>query len=196
MTAKTPLATAAATFEHDLMRYDELAVELAAMPLSSQKSLARATKLLEEAAACEQRLGHDVEMLMTAMQGARNRQQGAAEKTLDVARRIESRMAEHAVVMQRFVALAERAKRATQPVADLVEGGNESTDGPTLKKRLGDAQTEMNDVVAEAERMIAEAAQAGWQDVVREADSLKQKLMTTRNRVALAHRKVSEKAPV
>lgn len=193
---KAVLTQAATIFEQDLTRYEQLASELKGVAINSQKNLARATKLLEEAAAYEQKLATDVGVLVEAMQVARTRQQGSAELTLDAAKRIEARMVEHAALMQRFAVLGERARSASEPVSEVMAAKEgDSVDAGALAKGLGEVTKRMDEIVEETEAMIREASEGDWHDVAREAESLKQKVQAARNKVALTQRKVAERAP-
>src|SRR5262245_4446361 len=130
------LSAAVAAFEADLTRYEELANDLKGITINSQKNLSKATKLLEEAANFEQKLSDDVSALVQAMQAARDRQQGSAELTLDAAKKIESRMAEHNLLMQKFAALGERARGASDPVQAVMSQAAENVDPGVLAKGL------------------------------------------------------------
>lgn len=189
------LAAAAAVFERDLARYEELAHELTTSEISSQKSLVRATKLLEEAAACEQKLSNDVGALVEAMQLARTKQQECGEATLAAARRIEGRMAEHAALMDKFAALGERAKNASEPVAAVMAQHASAVDPNELARGLTEVTARMDEIVSETDSMIKEAEAGDWADVAKEAESLKQKVQAARNKVLLTQRKVAERAP-
>jgi hypothetical protein len=189
------LSAAVAAFEADLARYEELANDLKAITINSQKNLARATKLLEEAANFEQRLSDDVTKLVEAMQNARDRQQGSAELTLAAAKKIESRMAEHNLLMQKFAALGERARGASDPVQEVMSQAAENVEPGVLAKGLGEVKTRMDEIVAETDAMIREAEAGDWSDIAREAESLKQKVQAARNKIAITQRKVAERAP-
>lgn len=195
-TAKpSAIAAAAAMFEQDLSRYEQLSSELKSIAINSQKNLLRATKLLEESAACEQKLADAVNMLVEAMQVARLKQRSCGEATLEAAKRIEARMVEHAALMNRFATLGERARSASEPVAAVMAQHAASVDPGELARGLGEVTERMDVIVSETETMIREAETGDWSDLVREAESLKQKVQAARNKVLITQRKVAERAP-
>lgn len=194
--AKTSaIAAAASAFEEDLDRYEQLSGELKNLTITSQKSLIRATKLLEESAGCEQKLAEDVGKLVEAMQAARVKQQTCGEATLAAAEMIQTRMAQHAALMEKFATLGERARSASEPVAAVMSQHAASVDPAELAKGLGEVTERMEVIVNETDAMIREAQDGDWSDLAREAESLKQKVQAARNKVLITQRKVAERAP-
>jgi hypothetical protein len=189
------IAAAATAVEEDLDRYEQLSTELKNLTISSQKNLVRATKLLEESAGCEQKLAADVGALVEAMQAARTKQQSCGEATLAAAEHIQARMTQHAALMEKFATLGERARSASEPVAAVMAQHAASVDPAELAKGLGEVTERMEVIVNETEAMIREAEAGDWSDLVREAESLKQKVQAARNKVLLTQRKVAERAP-
>lgn len=189
------LSAAALVFEQDLEHYERLSSELRNLVIDSQKNLVRATKLLEESAGCEQKLANDVSALVEAMQAARIKQQDCGELTLASAKRIEERMSQHAALMERFAALGERARSASEPVAAVMAQHASAVDPAELARGLGEVTDRMGEIVTETDVMIQEAQAGEWSDLAREAESLKQKVQSARNKVLLTQRKVAERAP-
>src|ERR1700722_17609068 len=90
-----PLASAATVFEADLSLYEELTADLARMSITSEKTLARAKKQLEESAECQLRLADHLKVLVAAVEGSRAKQEACMEQVLAAARRVETRSLEH-----------------------------------------------------------------------------------------------------
>jgi hypothetical protein len=64
-----------------------------------------------------------------------------------------------------------------------------------LLERLGDIRGQMERVAAEA-RALAETAEAGgWTEIARQADALRQEVLSTQNKLAMAQRSLAARAP-
>jgi hypothetical protein len=190
-----PLATAAMAFELELSRYEELAAETARGPISSEKTLVRAKKQLEECAESQLRLAEYLAAVMTAMDGARTKQEGCMEQVLASAQRIQVRSLEFLAFMERFSALGLRAREVNEPVAAVVARKAEGAPSAELLAGLREVLARTEGIVADAEALARDAASTEWADISRAADSLKQQVQSARNRVLLAERTVLEQAP-
>ena len=62
-------------------------------------------------------------------------------------------------------------------------------------KTLGEVAARTESVVAEAEALGADAVTDDWQDIAREATTLKQQLQSARNQILVAQRDVAGRTP-
>src|SRR5688572_12315693 len=85
------LAEAAAQFEAELERFEDLAAGLERQSVTSDKTLQRARQALEACAACEQTLAANLGAFVQAMQAFQERQQRCMVNVLESAKRIEQR---------------------------------------------------------------------------------------------------------
>jgi hypothetical protein len=197
-TTKSPqgiLTTAAAAFEEELGRYEELCQALTGTPLDSQKGLQRSKGIMQECAETEQRLAERLNALLGAMRLSQTRQQKTMEETLAAARKVQERVAEFATLMERFAALGLRAKDVNDPVTDVLSRKASGALAGDLLGGLKDVAGRMGVIAEEAESTAKDARAAGWVDIAREADALRQQVQAARNRVLLAQEKVAAQAP-
>ena len=87
----SPLAEAAAVFDHELSAYARLGELFLKTPLSSLKHLERANQTLHEIADCEGRLEAAGAQLIAALSAARGRQEQLAARMSSRTRRCSRR---------------------------------------------------------------------------------------------------------
>ena len=189
-----PLATAAAALENELRRYEETSAELEKITLTSEKTLQRARKVLEECAAHQEKLATLLPEFAQAMQTAQAKQQECMEATARGTMRIKERFEDRMALLERVAALGQKAQDINGPVAAVVDGNGEHTPAELLKtlEEVG-ARTEA--VIAEAAAVHEAAEGADWQDIARDTDALKQQLQSARNKLLIAQRSVAARAP-
>ncbi len=190
-----PLAAAATAFEAELSRYEELTAELSRGSISSEKALTRAKKQLGESAECEERLGECLKAVITAMEGARGRQETCMEQGLAAAQRLQARAEKFFAFTERFAALGLRAREVNEPVAAVAARKSQGAPAAELLAGLRDVLARTEGIIADAEGLARDAESADWSDISRAAESLKQQVQSARNRVLLAEKMVSEQAP-
>lgn len=191
---ETPLAKAAAALEAELLEYEKFVAEVKRMSLNNEKAMHRAKDLLEHCAAGEQRMAERLQAFAAAMQDVQVRQQGCISEAVAAAERIQERIQKRSTLLERFSALGERARALNEPVAAL-EAKEGEANAQDLLKTLGDVASATEAVVAEAEVLGADASADDWQDIAREANTLKQQLQSARNKILTAQRDVAARTP-
>jgi hypothetical protein len=81
-----------------------------------------------------------------------------------------------------------------EPVAAL-EAKEGDANAQDLLKTLSEVAERTESVVAEAEALGADAVSDDWQDIAREATTLKQQLQSARNKILVAQRDVAGRTP-
>ncbi|MBX3230043.1 MAG: hypothetical protein KIT84_25585 [Labilithrix sp.] len=189
-----PLTQAAAALESELRRYEETAAELDKVALTSEKTLQRARKVLEECAAHQSELALLLPAFAQAMQAAQAKQQACMELTARGTARIKERFEARMALLERVAALGQRAQDINGPVAAVMDGDAERTPAELLKS-LEEVAGRTEAVIAEASEVHAAAETDDWQDIARDTDALKQQLQSARNKLLVAQRSVAERAP-
>lgn len=189
-----PLAQAAASLENELRRYEETSAELEKISLTSDKTLQRARKVLEECAAHQEKLQILLPEFAEAMQAAQAKQQGCMDATQRGTLRIKERFEARMALLERVAALGQRAQEINGPVAAVMEIEGERSPADLLKS-LEEVSARTEAVIAEAGEVHAAAQTDDWQDIARDTDALKQQLQSARNKILVAQRSVAERAP-
>jgi chromosome segregation ATPase len=193
-TVETPLAKAAAALEGELLEYEKFVAEVKRMSLNTEKAMHRAKDLLEHCASGEQRMAERLQAFAAAMQGVQVRQQTCISEAVAAAETIQGRIQKRSALLERFSALGERARALNEPVAALEEKEGDAN-AQDLLKTLGEVVARTDAVVSEAETLGADAVADDWQDIAREATTLKQQLQSARNKILTAQRDVAARTP-
>lgn len=191
---ETPLAKAAAALEAELLEYEKFVAEVQRMSLNTEKAMHRAKDLLEHCAAGEQRMAERLQAFAVAMQAVQVRQQGCISEAVEAAQRIQERIQNRSALLERFSALGERARALNEPVAAL-EAKEGEANAQDLLHTLGEVAAATESVVAEADTLSADASTDDWQDIAREANTLKQQLQSARNKILTAQRDLAARTP-
>ena len=180
-----PLVEAAEALEDELRRLGSVAHEAQRLPLDSQRNLERTREKLAELGAVDERLRPLVAALMAAVKQLVDDQQAQAvalgARTEEVRRRAEAFQA----LMLRYAELGKSFHELNELVQEFAGSGlakgPPAAEPPSLETvqasiaRLVDAATE-----------VAQAARSdGFEDVARQADSLRQQLLAARNKLNL-----------
>jgi hypothetical protein len=81
-----------------------------------------------------------------------------------------------------------------EPVTAL-EAKSGDANAQDLLKTLSEVATRTESVIAEADTLGADAVADDWQDIAREATTLKQQLQSARNKILTAQRDVAARTP-
>jgi len=174
---KVGLGAAAAALEAELHRFEQLAELAARLELKSQKNLERAVRATEDAAAAQARVADRVRDLVEQIAQARERQESQSRNLEDRAKEIQSRRELLEALLARFAALGTEAAEVN---ALLKQGG-----------RVADAEERLGRVAASAEELLRDAERDGFEDAVRQADSVRQQSLSARNKLKLLREKKS-----
>lgn len=191
---ETPLARAAAALEGELGEYEKFVVEVKRMTLNSEKSMHRAKALLEDCAAGEARMGERLQAFAAAVQEVQVRQQTCITEAVAAAERIQQRIQNRSALLERFSAVGDRARALNEPVAAL-EAKQGEANAQDLLATLGEVAKRTEAVIEEADALGADAQTDDWQDIAREATTLKQQIQSARHKILVAQRDVASRTP-
>ncbi len=188
--AKASLTEAAAALEAELKKFDELCAAARRIPLDSEKTMGRAAKAMQEATDSQEKTAVLVRNLVDAINASREHQQKTAEGLLARAQELQGRSDVLADLLGRIRVLGEDAKGIQQIVAQANQYGTERNIEGAIGA-LEEARTRMDAIATAAEALGVDARAANIVDVEREADSLRQQLLSARNKLGLLQKTLS-----
>jgi len=166
------LAEAALALDRELRRYQELSEAALRVKLGTEKNVERATEALSRAAESQDRINGHVQALVAAVSAARQTQESDAAALMERAREIAARRGQFAELLQKMAGLGTMARE----VQELLKKG--SVDLDEVGRRM--------DAVAEgAGEIEREAAVRQMEDLQRQAEVLRQQVLSAKNKVAL-----------
>ncbi|MBX5483974.1 MAG: hypothetical protein IRZ16_19290 [Myxococcaceae bacterium] len=171
------LVHAASALEAELRRFEELCLAAEKTPLRSRKQLERAARQLEAVAESDERLGARVQALLTAIHAARARKDEHAQKVSAAALSLQERTARYQQLMQQFAELGQLAASLSAEAPEPTRLAEVSESG-SLFDRMGE-------LARRAKDLEDQAAEDAFDDVAHEADTLRQQLLSTRNKLKL-----------
>jgi hypothetical protein len=191
---KTPnsLTNAAAALEAEVQRYEQTSAELSHLTLTSDKTLQRARKILEECAAHQERLAVLLPEFAQAMQAAQQRQQACIDETARSTAKIKARFAERMELLERVAALGQQARQINQPVTEVLSGDQKAP--AEVLQSLDEVGSRTEAAIADADVVLRAAQEGDWVDIARDAGVLKQQLQAARNKVLVAQRSIAGRA--
>jgi hypothetical protein len=130
---------------------------------------------VQDAAQSEEKVAAAVRDLVAAVARARERQEGQAKAVAERAREVAARREELQTIVGRF---AELGAEASAISVLLKEGGN-----------LGEAAERMEKIAESAKALRDEAEQRDFGEAARQAESLRQQMLSARNKLKLVERK-------
>jgi hypothetical protein len=193
--ANSPLVLAAAAVDEELCEYDELAREAKRVELDGEKALTRAARVLEEATNRQPRIQEKLQALVAEIQAAQSRQQKSLDTLVEASRGLASRAAEFEALMNRFVALGESARGVNQLTVELSARRKDGAADGEMLEGLRSLEERMDAVVVDAEALARDAEKSAWPEIARQAEAVRQQVSAAKNKLVLAHRAVSERAP-
>jgi hypothetical protein len=176
------LTAAAEALESELRRYEQLAAELQHERLDSEKTLRRAAQTLVALRTSDERLGTHVGALVAAINEARDRQQAQASVVAGRAEQVGARSERFAALLERFEALGADAGELNRLVQQLA-----TQDKPTNGGAGGFAEvdTRLGRLADDAGTLSASAQGEDFPELARRAESLRQQLLSARNKLRL-----------
>jgi uncharacterized protein YoxC len=190
------LVAAAEALEAQLTRFESLAEQFRKSPLNSEKSLERASKLLRDVAEQDQQLNVSVSALVAAVTATRNRQQVQAESVNARAQELQQRAETFKTLLERYGALGQSAAELNQRMQEFAaqRTKNQETGGQNTELiGILDALNErMGQVADEAQAVTGLAEEQDFTDIGRQADSLRQQLLSARNKLNLLRKGLAE----
>jgi hypothetical protein len=180
------LMAAALAFDEELDRFGRLAEAVGRGPLNSQKNLERAAHMFDDIGQAEKRLGEAAQALVTALNAARQKQETHAAAIQRRAALIEQRTATAAELLQRYGAMGQKAADLNELALGIAARSSNGGDGADsdLLGSLSELRTRMAEVAAGAGNLTAAAREVDFEDIARQADSLRQQIMAADGKVA------------
>ena len=189
------LTAVAQGFEVDLRKLEESVREIRRLEIVSDKTLQRARRLLEACSEHQLRLASHLSSLVVAIQSAQGRVQANMDETIEMSRRVGARASERAELVERFAALGHRTQEIQGPVNALLEKRDSGASVPDVLAALADVLSVADSLVTESEALTSDAKTGGWVDIGKESDSLRQQILSARNKMLMLRRTLSAKAP-
>ncbi|MDY7230080.1 hypothetical protein [Hyalangium rubrum] len=188
------LTTAAEALEDQLRRFESLADQLRKAPLNSEKSLERASKLLRDVAEQDRVLNESVSALVNAVSSARERQHTQAEAVNARAQELQQRAETFKSVLERYGALGQSAAELNQRMQDFATKRAEAKtpeQNTELSGSLDVLHERMGQVADEAQAVTQLADEQDFSDIGRQAESLRQQILSARNKLVLLRKGLS-----
>ena len=184
--AVSDLMAAALAFDEELEHFGKLAEAAHKGPLNSQKNLERAARMFDEIGASETRLGAAAQALVSTLNVARQKQESHAVAIQQRADLIEQRTTAVAALLQRYAALGEKAADLNQLAVGIAakSTNGERVSDAELRPALGELRARMGEVAEGARSLTAAAREADFEDIARQADSLRQQITAADDKVA------------
>ncbi|HVY49671.1 MAG TPA: hypothetical protein VHB21_27445 [Minicystis sp.] len=183
------LAAAAGALDGAIARYEELVGQAAKIPLDSQKNLERAAEAVQRAATHQEQVGDLLRALAEAIASSSERQTNAAETLQRRAQEIQARSAETSALLARFEELGRDARDVNAQLVAAMPDKQSAPAGPErVKQTIGDLEAveeRMGSIVERAGELERAAEAAGFGDLARQAESLRQQTLAARNKVHL-----------
>jgi len=189
----SPLVAAAAAVDEELRAYDALAEEARRLDIEGEKSLRRATAIIQDSASRQDRIQERLRALVDEIEHARTRQVQSLTALLEAARTLEARTQQHDAILQRFAALGESARACNELAVSLSQRRAAGLSDGEMLAGLVEIQTSMAAVVGEAEALTARAQTDRWPELARQVDSVRQQVLAAKNKLALAQKAMSQR---
>ena len=189
------LVSAAQALDSELLRFEALAAQLQEAPLTSEKHLERASRTLKDLADLDDALRLRVGALVQAITGVRTRQQTQADAVNARAQELQRRTEVFKDLLTRYGALGQSAADLNGRMQQFAALRQQATRTPEEDVQLTEVftalQERMAGVADEAATLVGAADAEHFSDIARQADSLRQQLLSARNKLALLHQSLS-----
>jgi chromosome segregation ATPase len=195
VTGLSPLVAAAAAVDEELREYDELAREAQKVTLDGEKELARAARVLAASTERQPRIQEKLRALVSEIEAARSRQQESLDTLVTVSRALEARATEFDTLMKRFAALGHSAQSIHRLSAELTARKSSGAPEAEILDGLRALEDRMQEVAVDAEGLAHDAGKEGWPEIARQADAVRQQILSAKNKLSLAYRTVAARAP-
>ncbi|CAM4528090.1 hypothetical protein [Corallococcus exiguus] len=190
------LVSAAQSLDAELLRFEALSEQLKEAPLTSEKHLERASKTLKDLADLDDALRMRVGALVQAITGVRNRQQAQADAVNVCAQELQQRTEVFKELLTRYGALGQSAADLNGRMQEFAALRQQATRTAEEDTRLTEVftalQARMAEVADDAATLTLAAEEAKFTDIGRQADSLRQQLLSARNKLGLLHQSLSK----
>ena len=163
------------------------------MPLTSEKNLERAARAITDAAESEKRVLEDVQALVLAITAAREAQQSSSEALSAHVNAVSENQPELDLLLARFAQLGEVAKTLNVTMQKIAgykanpyaaEPVGRAAD-EIASQALAQMEAGMATVAAHAQDLATEADGKSFEDLARQAESLRQQVLAAKNKLSL-----------
>jgi DNA repair exonuclease SbcCD ATPase subunit len=183
---QSPLIAAAEALEEELRRLASLAREAQRLPLDSRTNLERTQEKLAELSDVDDRLRPLVAGLMSAVKQLVDDQQAQAAALTSRAEEVRRRGEVFQELMARYAGLGKASQELNALVQAFAAGvpagdGKPAAESPSLEA----VQASMTRLIESAEEVARAAQGEGFEDVERQAQSLRQQLLSAKNKLNL-----------
>lgn len=190
------LQTVAEGLLGDLRKLEDTIREAQRLEINSAKNLQRGRRLLESCSETEVRLAGHLQGLASSIQSTQLRIAACMEHTVDFSKRVAERAEIRSQLLERLGGLGKRASEINEPVAAAVAAQAAGTaENATLLATVNEVVTRTEGLMEEAANVAGEAKDAGWVDIARDADGLRQQVQALRGKVLILQRGLAERAP-
>jgi hypothetical protein len=190
-----PLVVAAAAVHDEVRGYAELAAEAKRLSLDGEKSLAKASRLLQEAAGRHDDVQKKVQSLVGEIEQVRRSQEESLTALMDLAQRLETRTARFRELSKRFGALGELAQGVNRLAGELSARKAGGAAEQELLSGLRAIEEQVEQVVGAAGELSRDAQKDEWPEMARQADAVRQQVHAAKNKLLLAHQAVARRSP-
>jgi hypothetical protein len=195
--ATSELLEAAQAFDDELARFGRLVEAARTGPLNSQKHLERAAHAFQMIGESEKRLGEAAQTLVAALQAARQTQERQAGAIQHRAQEIEARTSIAADLLVRYGAVGQKAGELNALVLEIAAqkaNGPSSTSDETAVASLAELRRHMSEVAESAASLVSAAREADFDDIARQADSLRQQIVAVGGKVEAIERALAARS--
>lgn len=188
--APSAFLQAAQDFDSALENFHRAAEATLRGPLYSARHLERAAGSLNQVAQCEQRLGLASKALSEAIQSAHQQQLDKTQKLTERAQAIAVRNAQFAQLMAGYKALGEAALTLNHEAAEILRKKKELGGGSpaALADELQGLLDKLTTVAGIAQELTETARGEDFEEIARQADSVRQQLLAARTKLSLTLR--------
>lgn len=181
------LVAAAKALDVELARFTAVTDAIRRTPLTSQTNLQRAAQSFTDVAALSDRLGAGMRTLIAALETARERQAAEAKAIEARAEEFRERMGAFQGLLERYAALGEEAAALN---ARMQEVAAPKADDPPLengdrRRALAEVYDRLMRLAEGAGELATAAGAASFEELARQATSLRQQVLATGNRLDL-----------
>ncbi len=185
---QSELVAAAQALDEGLERFEALTEQLQKAPLQSEKHLERASDTLKALADMDDQLRVRVTSLVGVISRVRDRQQAQAEAVHESAQQLQARTEVFKDLLVRYGSLGQSAGELNvqmQQFAQQRQQAKTPEEQAAVATTFQALQDRMAQVADDAKALATLAAEKEFGDIARQADSLRQQLLSARNKMGL-----------
>jgi hypothetical protein len=177
------LVAATTALDDELAKVEHLAEAAARIPLSSRRNLEKAARTTAEAAEAQGKVGEHIAALMAALNDVRLRNEGTVQALQARSDEIQRRSAELSALLERYESIGQDAHEITALAKGL--------SGESATASLSELETRLAGVADSARGLWEQARDGGWSDVAADAESLRQQVLSAKNKLGLLAKRLS-----